>query len=130
MTDPSDGKKQLLEWDSPKHIEYLKNFSWESLQLPDDPFTNNGLCEISVLKNVVIEIQRSTKNHFPQPAEQFPQPIVLTCGHFSSSVTVYCYLIEALCIYGKTEQAVHLAMNLALAIVRYYSSWLEVNVRV
>ena len=74
--------------------------------------------------------QRLPTTHLSDPMEQFPLPIELSCGAFSSSVTVYCYLIEALSVYGKTEQAVHLAMNLALAVVRYYGTWLEVKILV
>jgi hypothetical protein len=130
FVDSNDGKKQYLEWDSPKHIQHLKTFNWESLQLSDDPFKSDDPSEICVLKSAVIDcnVQRSTRAHFPDPAsEQFPLPTELRCGDFSSSVTVYCYLVEALSMYGKTEQALHLAMNLVLAIVRYYTTWLEVK---
>ena len=126
MIDSADGKKQYLEWDSPKHIEHLKTFTWESLQLSDDPFKDDDQTEMSVLRSAVLEctVPRSAKHHVP---EQFPFPKELTCGTFVSSVTVYCYLVEALSVYGKKDQAVHLAMNLTLAIVRYYNAWVEVS---
>ncbi|XP_028406963.1 uncharacterized protein LOC114529377 isoform X2 [Dendronephthya gigantea] len=123
---PSDGKKQFIEWDSPQHIQQLKNLSWESLQLSDDPFKSNSTSEISVLKSTAIEYGKNlTKMNFSDTSGQFPYPVELRCGDFVSSVTMYCYFIEALVIYGKKEQAVDLAMNLALAIIRYYSAWLE-----
>ena len=130
LTDSTDGKKQYLEWHSPKHIQHLKTFTWESLQLTEDPFKNDDLSEISVVKSATeSNVHRSTRSS-PDPSEQFPLPMELSCGDFSSSVIVYSYLVEALYVYGKTEQAVHLAMKLALTIVRYYSSWLEVKILV
>ena len=124
----NDGKKQYFEWDSPKHIQYLKNSTWESLQLSEDPFKTDSPSDISVVNSIVIKCnngQRLATGQLSDPTEQFPLPIELSCGNFASSVTVYCYLVEALSVYGKTEQAVHLAMNLALAVVRYYGTWLE-----
>lgn len=126
--DPSDGKKQFIEWDSPKHIQQLKNLSWELLQLADEPFKSDNTSEISVLKSTAVEYGKNhTKIDFSDHSDQFPYPVELRCGDFVSSATIYCYFIEALAIYGKKEQAVHLAMNLALAIVRYYTAWLEVT---
>ena len=127
LADSTNGQKQYLEWDSPKHIEYLKSFTWESLQLSDDPFKDDNRTEMSVLRSAFLECTVSRSRYLRNP-EQFPFPQELGCGNFASSVTVYCYLVEALSVYGKIDQAVHLAMNLALAIVRYYSSWLEVSI--
>ena len=99
------------------------------MQLSEDPFKTAHSADIAVVNTALIDCngEHLRTGQFPDAAEQFPLPIKLSCGDFSSSVTVYCYLVEALSVYGKTEQAVHLAMNVALAVVRYYSTWLEVN---
>ena len=118
----SDGvKQQGLDWGILKHITGLKSFNWQSLQLADDPNKHDSLSEISVSKSIFLE----TSSRGADSSEKFPYPVHFTCADFSSSLTVFCYLVEALIVYGRKSEGVDLAMNLALAVVRYYSAWLE-----
>ena len=121
-----------MQWDSQKHIQCLKNFSWDTLELGEGPFKNNNLAEVTVQRCVVIEtsLTNSRDNSSDNLTDRFSYPVSLSCGSFSSSVTIFCYMIEALYVYGETEQAVHLAMAVTLAIIRYYNAWLEGQLRV
>lgn len=120
-----------MQWDSQKHIQCLKNFSWDTLELGEGPFKNNNLSEVTVERCIVVETSlTNSRDNSDDLTDRFSYPISLSCGSFCSSVTIFCYMIEALHVYGETEKAVHLAMAVTLAIVRYYNAWLEGQLRV
>ena len=129
--DSGSNKKEYLQWDSQKHIQRLRNFSWDSLELGEDPFKNNNLAEVTVEQCVIIQATKTNpKDGVDELRYHFSYPVSLKCGSFSSSVTVLCYVIEALYVYGKTEKAVHLAMAVGLSIVRHYNTWLDGLLRI